>query len=42
VWTHRDPTTVVASFCSLVEQGMNGTLDLVDLDGLGATRTRRL
>ncbi|WP_327721890.1 sulfotransferase [Streptomyces sp. NBC_00490] len=37
VWTHRDPATVVASFCSLVEQGMNGTLDPVDLHGLGAT-----
>ncbi|GAA3779524.1 sulfotransferase family protein [Streptomyces phyllanthi] len=37
VWTHRDPATVVASFCSLVEQGMNGALDPVDLHGLGAT-----
>ncbi|MEV6588044.1 sulfotransferase family protein [Streptomyces acidicola] len=36
VWTHRDPVTVIASFCSLVEQGMTGTLDTVDLHDLGA------
>lgn len=36
VWTHRDPATVVASFCSLVEQGMTGTLSPLDLHELGA------
>ncbi|MGW0844102.1 sulfotransferase family protein [Streptomyces sp. NPDC002787] len=36
VWTHRDPATVVASFCSLVEQGMIGTLSPLDLHVLGA------
>lgn len=36
VWTHRDPATVVASFCSLVEQGMTGTLRPLDLRVLGA------
>lgn len=37
VWTHRDPVTVIASFCSMVELGMTGTLRTVDLHGLGAT-----
>ncbi|WP_200303431.1 sulfotransferase family protein [Streptomyces adelaidensis] len=36
VWTHRDPATVVASFCSLVEQGMTGTLSPLDPHRLGA------
>jgi hypothetical protein len=36
VWTHRDPATVVASFCSLVEQAMTGTLRPLDPHVLGA------
>jgi hypothetical protein len=37
VWTHRDPVTVVASFCSLVEHGMALSTRPVDLHGIGAT-----
>ncbi|MEU9127282.1 sulfotransferase [Kitasatospora sp. NPDC048540] len=37
VWTHRDPVTVVASFCSLVEHGMAITVRPLDLHGIGAT-----
>jgi hypothetical protein len=37
VWTHRDPVTVVASFCSLVEHGMVLSTRPVDLHGIGAT-----
>lgn len=37
VWTHRDPATVVASFCSLVEHGMAITRRPLDLHGIGAT-----
>ncbi|MET8947882.1 sulfotransferase [Streptomyces sp. NPDC004542] len=37
VWTHRDPATVVASFCSLVEHGMAVSTRPVDLHGIGAT-----
>ncbi|EKX67020.1 sulfotransferase family protein [Streptomyces ipomoeae] len=36
VWTHRDPVTALASFCSLVEQGRIGALRTVDLHGIGA------
>ncbi|MGW0706996.1 sulfotransferase family protein [Streptomyces sp. NPDC002643] len=35
VWTHRDPVTALASFCSLVEQGRIGALNTVDLEGIG-------
>ncbi|WP_171114487.1 MULTISPECIES: sulfotransferase [Streptomyces] len=37
VWTHRDPATVMASFCSLVEHGMALSTRPVDLHGIGAT-----
>ncbi|GAB2759241.1 sulfotransferase family protein [Streptomyces bullii] len=37
VWTHRDPVTVVASFCSLIEHGMVLSTRPVDLHGIGAT-----
>ncbi|WP_406495780.1 sulfotransferase [Streptomyces sp. NBC_01604] len=37
VWTHRDPATAVASFCSLVECGMALSRRTVDLPALGAT-----
>ncbi|WP_210592821.1 sulfotransferase [Streptomyces sp. GESEQ-35] len=37
VWTHRDPATAVASFCSLVECGMALARRNVDLHTLGAT-----
>nr|WSY51336.1 sulfotransferase [Streptomyces sp. NBC_00886] len=37
VWTHRDPATVVASFCSLVEHGMTVSTDPLDLHAIGAT-----
>ncbi|MFJ3234769.1 sulfotransferase family protein [Streptomyces sp. NPDC086787] len=37
VWTHRDPATAVASFCSLVEHGMAVSTRPVDLHGIGAT-----
>lgn len=37
VWTHRDPATAVASFCSLVECGMTLSRRTVDLHALGAT-----
>ncbi|KOG28761.1 sulfotransferase family protein [Streptomyces resistomycificus] len=37
VWTHRDPVTAVASFCSLVECGMALSRRTVDLHALGAT-----
>ncbi|MDX3456079.1 sulfotransferase [Streptomyces sp. ME02-8801-2C] len=37
VWTHRDPATAVASFCSLVECGMVLSRRTVDLPALGAT-----
>ncbi|WP_328438252.1 sulfotransferase [Streptomyces sp. NBC_00444] len=37
VWTHRDPATAVASFCSLVECGMAISRRKVDLHALGAT-----
>ncbi|MGW1718499.1 sulfotransferase family protein [Streptomyces sp. NPDC002156] len=37
VWTHRDPVTAVASFCSLVECGMAISRRRIDLHALGAT-----
>ncbi|MGY1497192.1 sulfotransferase family protein [Streptomyces sp. QTS52] len=37
VWTHRDPVTAVASFCSLVECGMTISRRRTDLHALGAT-----
>ncbi|GAA4935228.1 sulfotransferase family protein [Streptomyces coeruleoprunus] len=37
VWCHRDPVTVVASFCSLVEHGMAVSTRPLDLEGIGAT-----
>ncbi|WSQ12138.1 sulfotransferase [Streptomyces sp. NBC_01231] len=37
VWTHRDPVTAVASFCSLVECGMALSRRRVDPHALGAT-----
>lgn len=37
VWTHRDPVTAVASFCSLVEVGMVLSRRTVDPHHLGAT-----
>ncbi|MEV0221071.1 sulfotransferase [Streptomyces sp. NPDC050704] len=37
VWTHRDPVTVMASYCSLVEHGMNISVRPLDLHGIGAT-----
>ncbi|WP_282697513.1 sulfotransferase [Streptomyces sp. CC208A] len=37
VWCHRDPVTVVASFCSLVEHGMAISTRPLDLEGIGAT-----
>ncbi|WLW51860.1 sulfotransferase family protein [Streptomyces sp. YU58] len=37
VWTHRDPATAVASFCSLVECGMALSRRTVDRHALGAT-----
>ncbi|WNZ08325.1 sulfotransferase [Streptomyces sp. 11x1] len=37
VWTHRDPVTAVASFCSLVEVGMALSRRTVDPHHLGAT-----
>ncbi|MFI9175306.1 sulfotransferase family protein [Streptomyces lincolnensis] len=37
VWTHRDPATAVASFCSLVECGMALSRRTVDPHALGAT-----
>ncbi|MFD8814703.1 sulfotransferase family protein [Streptomyces sp. NPDC059627] len=37
VWTHRDPATAVASFCSLVEHGMAVNTRPLDLGRLGAT-----
>ncbi|MEV0176872.1 sulfotransferase [Streptomyces sp. NPDC050803] len=37
VWTHRDPVTVMASFCSLVEHGMGLSVRPLDLHGIGAT-----
>ncbi|MFI7412300.1 sulfotransferase family protein [Streptomyces sp. NPDC049627] len=37
VWCHRDPVTVMASFCSLIEHGMAVSSRPVDLAGIGAT-----
>ncbi|QOV35211.1 sulfotransferase [Streptomyces ferrugineus] len=37
VWCHRDPVTVVASFCSLIEHGMAISVRPLDLAGIGAT-----
>ncbi|MEU3249567.1 sulfotransferase [Streptomyces sp. NPDC006997] len=37
VWTHRDPVTVLASFCSLVEHGMAASTHPVDPHAVGAT-----
>ncbi|MGP4085075.1 sulfotransferase family protein [Streptomyces sp. KR55] len=37
VWSHRDPATVMASFCSLIEHGMVLSTRPVDLHGIGAT-----
>ncbi|MCT9141313.1 sulfotransferase family protein [Streptomyces violarus] len=37
VWCHRDPVTVVASFCSLIEHGMAVSSRPVDPAGIGAT-----
>ncbi|WP_086561180.1 sulfotransferase family protein [Streptomyces africanus] len=37
VWCHRDPVTVVASFCSLIEHGMAVSSRPLDLPGIGAT-----
>ncbi|MFJ3307939.1 sulfotransferase family protein [Streptomyces sp. NPDC086549] len=37
VWTHRDPATVVASFCSLVEHGMAVSTRPLDPHWIGAT-----
>lgn len=37
VWTHRDPATAVASFCSLVEHGMAVSTRPVDPEWIGAT-----
>ncbi|MFE2069173.1 sulfotransferase family protein [Streptomyces sp. NPDC059467] len=37
VWTHRDPATAVASFCSLVEHGMAVNTRPLDLNWIGAT-----
>ena len=37
VWTHRDPATVMASYCSLVEHGMATSVRPVDLGAIGAT-----
>lgn len=37
VWCHRDPVTVMASFCSLVETGMAISVRPVDPHGIGAT-----
>lgn len=37
VWTHRDPATAVASFCSLVEHGMTAATRPVDPHDIGAT-----
>ncbi|MEU2620296.1 sulfotransferase [Streptomyces sp. NPDC007157] len=37
VWTHRDPATAVASFCSLVEHGMAVSTRPLDLNRIGAT-----
>ncbi|MFJ9567697.1 sulfotransferase family protein [Streptomyces fuscichromogenes] len=37
VWTHRDPATAVASFCSLVEHGMAVNTRPLDLHWIGAT-----
>ncbi|MGP3998799.1 sulfotransferase family protein [Streptomyces sp. 8N706] len=37
VWTHRDPVTVMASFCSLIEHGMTISVRRMDLHGIGAT-----
>ncbi|MGW2637863.1 sulfotransferase family protein [Streptomyces sp. NPDC001348] len=37
VWTHRDPETVVASFCSLVEHGMAVSTSPLDPHWIGAT-----
>ncbi|MFC9681248.1 sulfotransferase family protein [Streptomyces sp. NPDC056948] len=37
VWCHRDPVTVVASFCSLIEHGMAVSSRPIDPAGIGAT-----
>ncbi|KUO15103.1 sulfotransferase family protein [Streptomyces dysideae] len=37
VWTHRDPATAVASYCSLVEHGMGVSVRPLDLHHIGAT-----
>jgi hypothetical protein len=37
VWCHRDPVTVVASFCSLIEHGMAVSTRPLDLTGIGTT-----
>ncbi|MFF5979982.1 sulfotransferase family protein [Streptomyces olindensis] len=37
VWCHRDPVTVVASFCSLIEHGMAVSTRPLDLHGIGTT-----
>ncbi|KUL40299.1 sulfotransferase family protein [Streptomyces regalis] len=36
VWCHRDPVTVVASFCSLIEHGMAVSTRPLDLHRIGA------
>ncbi|MFJ8538530.1 sulfotransferase family protein [Streptomyces sp. NPDC093591] len=36
VWCHRDPVTVMASFCSLIEHGMAISVRPLDLHGIGA------
>ncbi|MET9812021.1 sulfotransferase [Streptomyces sp. NPDC006355] len=37
VWCHRDPVTVVASFCSLIEHGMAVSTRPLDPAGIGTT-----
>ncbi|MFI7141924.1 sulfotransferase family protein [Streptomyces massasporeus] len=37
VWCHRDPVTVMASLCSLIEHRMAVSTRPVDLTGIGAT-----
>jgi hypothetical protein len=42
IWTHRDPTTTVASFCSMIAHGRGVFSDEIDPHEIGRDWTRKL